>query len=32
MPTNVKQFMEAANAVVPQITPAQARDMIVKGN
>ncbi len=32
MPTNVKQLMEAANAVVPKITPVQARDMIVKGN
>jgi rhodanese-related sulfurtransferase len=32
MPTNVKQLMEAANAVVPKITPAQARDMIIKGN
>jgi rhodanese-related sulfurtransferase len=32
MPTTVKQLMEAANAVVPKITPAQARDMIVKGN
>jgi hypothetical protein len=25
-------LMEAANAVVPKITPAQARDMIVMGN
>jgi rhodanese-related sulfurtransferase len=32
MPTTVKQLMEAANAVVPKITPAQARDMIVEGN
>ena len=32
MPTTVKQLMEAANAVVPKITPAQAHDMIVKGN
>ena len=32
MPTTVKQLMEAANAVVPKITPAQARDMIVKDN
>jgi len=32
MPTSVKQLMEAANAVVPKITPAQAREMIGKGN
>jgi len=32
MTTNVKQMMEAANAAVPKITPAQARDMIGKGN
>jgi len=32
MPTNVKQLMEAANAVVPKITPAQAKEMIAKGN
>ena len=32
MATNVKQLMEAANAAVPRITPAQARDMIAKGN
>jgi rhodanese-related sulfurtransferase len=32
MPTSVKQMMEAANAVVPKITPAQAREMIAKGN
>jgi rhodanese-related sulfurtransferase len=32
MATNVKQMMEAANAAVPKITPAQAREMIVKGN
>jgi hypothetical protein len=25
MPTSVKQMMEAANAVVPKITPAEAR-------
>jgi rhodanese-related sulfurtransferase len=31
MPTSVKQMLEAANAVVPKITPAQARDMIDKG-
>jgi rhodanese-related sulfurtransferase len=29
---SVKQMMEAANAVVPKITPAQAREMIGKGN
>jgi rhodanese-related sulfurtransferase len=32
MTTGVKQMMEAANAAVPKITPAQARDMIGKGN
>jgi rhodanese-related sulfurtransferase len=32
MTTSVKQLMEAANAVVPKITPAQAREMIDKGN
>lgn len=32
MPTSVKQLMEAANAVVPKIAPAQAREMIAKGN
>ena len=32
MPTSVKQLMEAANAVVPKITPAEARGMIAKGN
>lgn len=32
MATNVKQMMEAANAVVPKITPAQASEMIAKGN
>jgi rhodanese-related sulfurtransferase len=31
MSTSVKQLMEAANAVVPKITPAQAREMIAKG-
>jgi rhodanese-related sulfurtransferase len=31
MATSVKQMMEAANAAVPRITPAQARDMIGKG-
>jgi rhodanese-related sulfurtransferase len=32
MPTSLKQLMEAANAAVPKITPAQAREMIGKGN
>ena len=32
MATNVKQLMEAANAAVPKITPAQAKEMIAKGN
>jgi rhodanese-related sulfurtransferase len=32
MPTSVKQMMEAANAVVPKISPADAKEMIAKGN
>ena len=32
MPISIKQMMEAANAAVPRITPAQAREMITKGN
>ena len=32
MALGVKQMMEAANAAVPKITPAQAREMIGKGN
>jgi rhodanese-related sulfurtransferase len=32
MATTVKQMLEAANAVVPKITPAQAQAMIAKGN
>jgi rhodanese-related sulfurtransferase len=32
MPTGLKQLMEAANAAVPRITPAQAKEMIAKGN
>jgi rhodanese-related sulfurtransferase len=32
MTTSVKQMMEAANAAVPKITPAQARDLIGRGN
>jgi rhodanese-related sulfurtransferase len=31
MASSVKQMLEAANAAVPRITPAEARDMIVKG-
>jgi rhodanese-related sulfurtransferase len=30
MTMNVKQMMEAANAAVPRITPAQAKEMIAK--
>jgi rhodanese-related sulfurtransferase len=30
--TSVKQMLEVANAAVPRVTPAQARDMIAKGN
>ncbi len=32
MPTTLKQMMQAANAAVPRITPAQAREMIAQGN
>ena len=32
MAANVKQMLEAANAVVPKITPAQAQEMIARGN
>ncbi len=32
MALTVKQMMEAANTAVPKITPAQAREMIAKGN
>jgi len=32
MPTDVKEMMATAKAAVPQITPAQARDMMAKGN
>jgi len=32
MSATVKQMLEAANAAVPRITPAQAREMIAKGN
>jgi rhodanese-related sulfurtransferase len=31
MAMSVKQMMEAANAVVPKVTPAQAKEMIAKG-
>ena len=30
MPTSVKQLLEAANAAVPRVTPAQAKEMIGK--
>jgi rhodanese-related sulfurtransferase len=32
MAVNLKEMMDAANAAVPRITPAQARDMIAQGN
>ena len=32
MTTNLKEMMDAANAAVPRITPAQARDMLAQGN
>ena len=32
MTTSVKQMMEVAYAAVPRITPAQAREMMSKGN
>ena len=32
MATTLKQMMDAANAAVPRITPAQAREMIAQGN
>jgi rhodanese-related sulfurtransferase len=32
MPTSVKQLMEAANAVVPKVTPAEAKAMIARGD
>src|SRR5215469_16687595 len=32
MATSVKQLLAAANAAVPRITPAQAQEMIAKGN
>jgi rhodanese-related sulfurtransferase len=30
--TNLKEMMNAANAAVPRITPAQAREMMAQGN
>ncbi len=32
MATSVKEMMEAANAAVPRITPAQAKEMMAQGN
>jgi rhodanese-related sulfurtransferase len=32
MGLSVKQMMEAANAVVPKITPKQAQEIVAKGN
>ena len=32
MSASLKEMMDAANAAVPRITPAQARDMIAQGN
>jgi rhodanese-related sulfurtransferase len=32
MATSVKDMLEAANAAVPRVTPAQARDMMAKGD
>ena len=32
MPMSVKQMLEAANSAVPRITPAQAREMMAKGD
>ena len=32
MATSLKQMMEAANAAVPKVTPAQAKEMIAKGD
>ena len=32
MPIGVKQLLEAANAVVPRVSPDQAKAMIAKGN
>ena len=32
MTTNLKEMMDAANAAVPRITPAQVQDMVAQGN
>lgn len=32
MPKTLKEMIDAANAEVPRITPAQAKEMIAKGN
>jgi rhodanese-related sulfurtransferase len=32
MATSVKQLLEAANAAVPRVTPAEAKEMMTKGN
>jgi rhodanese-related sulfurtransferase len=32
MATSVKQMLDAANAAVPRVTPAQAREMMFRGN
>lgn len=32
MATGVKEMLEAANAAVPRVTPAEAADMMAKGN
>ena len=32
MVTTVKQLLEVANAAVPRVTPAEAREMMAKGN
>ncbi len=32
MAASLKQMMDEANAAVPRVTPAQARDMIAQGN
>jgi rhodanese-related sulfurtransferase len=32
MATSVKQMLEAANAAVPKVTPAQAKELIARGN
>ena len=31
MPTSVKQMIETANAAVPRVTPAEARELISQG-